>query len=686
MPDMPVPVMEDPAGIPKKDEVSAKKLTEFFKEHYHQGLSRRRPHARSWEMVRAIMHEIHYFAMRNGVLMPLAPDKTRRKIRAIAPVMKPKYRLELGRLNANHLGVTSTPRLGGSGNRYYMADRAQNIMEDWHTAERVQNTFDDGNQALLYYGMIGIHRYFDWFRRRACVNIIPQTKIMPIPYDATSWEEADGIMVLDIVTKQWLEAQDRKAEQAGHKNFRRMAKESSEGYVRDAIGGLGTSVFDFRGQTSSGALALNCYMKPTDKVPSGQWSLIINDTMYRYRSGFGEDGFSLALDNGTAEEPGIIPIEPVYYTKIPDDFYGYGFCEALIPTQREKNRQLSYVVRSTRDNKPIMGYDSTMINVSDITDEESLLVPVQSFLEGGKPPMFHFPAPGVNRDVGAVLSLVDQFADQSVNHESPLLIGEQSRRTEGGPATERLNVNAQAPLQPVIDRIWRAWQNTYPHILDMLKRVWPEERIIHASGKLNIAREFRVKREDVPWSSDVVLTPNPMVAGGRNAMLQLLFQLRSMPSDDGQGFELKSRELRRAMRHMHINPPGMTIIDEEEQRILDRIGLLINDGQTPAIQKTAMEGGAPQLQMENHRKAIELLKTVVLDTSFEFYGPAVKKALMDELEFHDNAMNPEHPDNFDDGIDRLDSLQSENYSNAAEQDMGGFEGQMAIDGIPLGLT
>jgi len=678
-------------GVPKRDRVSARKLTEYIRQHYESGLSKRKPHARGWIMVRSIMREIHHFSMAGGVYRALPPDPRKRKSRAVAQIMKPKYVKELGRYNANEIGVTVTPRVGEGAKRFYMATRGQAIMDQWADDVDLQGIFDEQNQQLLYYGMCGLHAYPDKLYRMARVTPVPGPQIFPIPYDACRPEDCDGLIRVQIVTRQWLELQDEILEsQLGSKEFPHMAREAGQHFRNsgDSIVGL-TSLDDPTGSLE-GAVMLNVWLKPTEQNPSGQWGLIINERMYRYVSGFDEQGNSLALLGGNKNQGtlGRIPLEIIYDVKVPDDFWGYGFCDALIALQRERNRQLSNLVQHAHDNKSFFGYDAKSFDPKKIGDGDSMFIPINTITldNTGAPrsPLFHYPAQQASRDVGAVLQIVSGMADEVVNHESPVISGIQSGRTEGGPATDRLNANANAPLVSVFNRMWRKWKIVFADCLDINKALWPAEKVIRTAGRLNLAREMRVKQEDVPWSWEIILTPNPMVPGGKEAMAQLLFALKSMPADDGQGFELKSHEFRAALRKIGYAIPGLELHSREQERISDRIEWLMGDGQVPQVRDMGRQW--PEMPLENHRLAIELLKDKMLDVSFRFLGPAVQQAMFDQIQFHRSMLDPQNPpDQFDDDIDRAEGLMQETILNAGENDLSGFEGQVALDGMPLGL-
>lgn len=663
------------ADLPRKYKKSAKKLAEFVTEQYRLGLDRRRAHAISWIKVKSIMRGIHYFRIRNGTWYPLR--KKEGQVRAVRKIMKPRYRWELGRLNANQIGVTATPKFGHGERSFFWAERAQSIMPDWIEEERVHDTYDTGNQQLLYFGMMGYYRYMDRFQQRVRLKAVPGTEYFPIPYDAVSLEEADGLMRVQLVSKQWLETQDDDlVRRTGKEDIKRMASKADRRSLTLSSNFAGIGGADQQGGDMQGALVISVWMKPNVLHPEGLWMFLVDDELFRFRGE--EDGNGKVLFNDK------IPHELVYYTKQPDDFWGYGFCEDLYSEQVEANRQLTDIIVNARRNRGITVIDGEAIDPKDIQKEESSLVVARSGSFDARVPIAHFPPQMLSRDVGAILGLVEQGADKAVGYESDILLGRQEGRTEGGPATNLLNANAQMPLQPVVDRIFRAFQATYPEVLDMLRIVWPEEKLVRSPKEAG--REMLIKRDEVPSSQQVTLTPNPMMVGGRNAMMQILFQLRGMPADDGKGNEIKSREFRRSLRLMNANPPGLDLVDKREQRILYRIGLLINDGQKPAVE-AAMSGKFPEQRMEDHRLAMELLKEKILDPAYGFYGPEVKKALNAELEFHANSLSAAfpHPDRFDDDIEDEDAIRSENMLDAEEQDLSGFGGQMVMNGEPIGL-
>lgn len=674
-----IPTTDDVAGLPREERRSAKKAARYFLDEYEQGLQIRRSHSYSWIKVIAIMRGLHYFTLDGGSFRYI--PKKKGEIRAAIPLMDPRYRWELGRLNSNQPGVSAVPRLGRGTLAFYKADRSQAILSDWMDEEDYLTTYDTSNQNLLYYGLQAYHWWVDRYHKRVRVTSVPGCELFPIPAGATSWEEMDGIMRVQLVSKPWLERQD---ERMGP-NGKRMASKATEKSLTMSDNFSGMSSRQRFSGSMKGATVFNVWMKDSERDPGGQWFFLVEDELFRAANGLDERGRSKAMPLG-----GRIPLEPTYYTKKPDDFYGYGFCENLISAQHELNRQVTHLLKWAKENRAFNVFDAGVINLADLQSSESNYVPAAlGGFEGGKLPFMHVPAQSLGPEMGAILELVEKFADRAVGYESGILFGRQEGRTESGPATGMLNDNANTPLQPVVDRIFRAHQKMYPIILDGLQEVWPEEKIVTAAGTENMAREMVVKRDDFPTSKDTVLSPTPMVAGGRNAMIQLLFNLRQLPSDDGKGFELKSREFRRALRMMNINPPGLEIADRKEQRILYRISLLINDGQKPAV-PDAFSGQFPELQAEDHRLAIEILRDKVLEPGYEMYSREVKAALLGEMEYHmSQIVGPgsqlRHPDTFDEAVDDEVARLGERTLDAQENDLGDFTGQVTFSGIPAGL-
>lgn len=671
------------SDLPREVRVSASKAAEYLCEQYREGVRLRSQHIKLWRMVQYIMRGHHYFhSDRMGGLNILAPDPTGRKIRASAPLMKPKYRLELGRLNANQLGVSVLPKTGAGPDRFYLADHGQAVLDNWMNEVDLQKVFDLQNQFLCYFGFCGLLRYSDPLRHQVYVKATPGTQWFPIPSSATTPEEADGLMRVTWVSEAWLETQDNQVLRANNgtwpAGWRHMAEASRKRTDLPPDFMLPPGQLDNRGATR-----IEVWMKPSEaNQGSGEWMLILNDLIYRRAVGFDPQGNSLALPSGTADRWGSIPVEIVYYTKIPGEFCGYGLCGELVSLQRERNRQLSQIIRNARFNKRIIGYDQDSVDPKDIGDEDNSLIPIRLGVDVQRTPLWDFPPPVVSRDVGMMLNLVDHYANQAVNHESNVLVGQQEGRTDSAQATERLFAAANAPLQTVIDNVFYAWSRTFPDVLDMLRKVWPAEKTVEATGPLNRGRELRIAQSQIPESRHVKILPSPMMPDGRFAMMQLMLRMKQLPSDDGQGFELKSREFRKGLRLLNFFPPGMSLGSRDEQRIADRIAMIIGDGNRPGIPPASLSS-SPQQQYENHHLFIDMLRDIVLDPSFQFFGREVQAALMEELEFHKTMLNPPQPDAFNDEILQEDAQRAESYLLADELDLTSNRGDLAEVATPL---
>ena len=140
-------------------------------------------------------------------------------------------------------------------------------------------------------------------------------------------------------------------------------------------------------------------------------------------------------------------------------------------------------------------------------------------------------------------------------------------------------------------------------------------------------------------------------------MIQLLFAMKEMRNDEGNGAEITSREFRKSMMAMGMIPPAIDVTTKVEDRIGQRIELLINDGQQPAIAPS----NGPIQGFEHHAAAKDMLLEVVLDVSFGMYSPQVQNALVAELEFHVQRLEGIHRaiDIFDQGIEAVDSRRQE---------------------------
>ena len=677
-----MPNTDSVAGLPRKERRSARKIAEWFFHQFEEGLTRRAVHARRWMKVDAIMAGFHYVDVRGGVLR-LVPKRHPDEIRAQFPIMVPAYRLELGRFNANDINVSSVPRSGENPQSFYQSDRAQHILRHWIDEISLKDVDDEANQHLLYYGMQAMLYFADPIRKQAWVESIPGPELFPIPYDAPSWRKADGIMRATLFSEQFLEMQDEIFEgEHGRPPERKMARLAGRQSLSPHQSFVGFSAGSQIGGSMSGARGLFIWMKPTEINPHGEMAFMVENELFAYRSGADDKGRSLALPDGK------IPLEPVYYDQRPNRFWGYGFCEELVPPQQEIDRQWTVIVRTAHNNGGFVWYDPSRIDANDIQNgRDAGLVKIKphTYSEGREAPINLVRGDPVTAEVGTVLQLAEQAARKAAGHQSDILTGQAEGRVEGGPGLNILQANAQAPLESVFGRKYRAYKKLYPVVLNMIRRVWPDGKRIRVTGQSNIGREFLFKQQDIPDASELILNPTPIIPNGRNAMMSLLLTLRQLPGEDGNGSEISSAELRQSISLMGMNPPGIDSVDPAEQRIRWRIMALINDLQKPAIPDASQE---PVQQFENHRLAVRLLKEAILDPAFKIYSGEVQTVLLREFQFHKEASSGgggPPPDNFDDAVIRADAQMQDDFLEAAENDPDTSEGTFAPDGIPLGV-
>jgi hypothetical protein len=676
-----VPNTEEVASLPRRERRSASAVADWIETQYTNGQARRALHAVQWIKVTAIMSGIHWFRVNNGVLNPIRQThRGSKKIRAHVPIMEPFYDWQMGRLNSNRIGVSTRPRTGKSQDSAYRAERAQAILDNWTNEIDIENVFDNANQKMLYYGLVAYYRYADPYNNQVWLRSIPGSELYPIPFDATAWEDCDGIMQVTQVSEGWLELQDEIQERmTGQAPRKKMASKST-----DISNSLSTSAISIGyGVTGKGAAIKNVWMKPSQQRPHGEYMFLIEDELYRH--------WTQPVEGVPDPIPMVgrtrrIPLEPVYYKKKPHAFWGYGFLEQLIAPQMEANRQASAIIRSAQQNRNLTFVQDGAVDIKHIQDDEASAIPFQMpAFEQRLLPAFNLPGQPIGRDTLTVFQFAERNAERAAGFESRIIFGEAEGRVEGGPANSLLNQNAQTPLAPVLKRIARAFSATYPAVLDMLRTVWPQEKTVRTVGSQQIGKEILITQNEVPASEDIDFSPAPMLAGGTNAMAQILFNLRQLPADDGQGALLKEPEFRRSLRMLGFDPPGLDIIDPKEERIGARLGMLINDGQRPAIPPINQDQVGQTVQrLEDHRMASNMTRDRVLAPEFVTYGPDVKSALLEELKFHHTMASGVSPDQFDDSVETVDANQQERSLHAIENSMDTNDGQFSHFGSLLG--
>lgn len=657
-----IPNTDTVAGLNRESRKTASEIAKRFRSQIESGIELRRQHSIRWIQTLSIMNGVHYFTIDNYGFYRRLTKMDPNQVWAVVPVLDPFYRWEHGRLSANQLGVTASPVTGNGPAAFYQTKVAQDVMSHWIEEVDLRSFDDEANQQLLTYGMVALFAEKVPHRNQVFVRSFPQCDLMPIPYDARNWQEMDGIMRVITVSKDWLEMQDEMYEQRnGTKPVRKMADKSSaqSAMWHSRFMGFGNNIG--AGSKFNGATACWIWMKPTPLNPFGEHLFMIEDELFGYVSGLDQQGNPIALVNGD------LPLYPVYYVKKPHDWWGYSFCSGLVPMQLEANRQMSELVQSSQINRGFLGYNSQLVNATDVQNCINGLVPFKNpGPEDRLPPLISVQAANVGKDLGAVLQITDQYAKKAAAYESDILMGQQEGRTDSAGATQILAANANAPLQPVLDRKSVALSNVYRDAYRGIGEVWPEQKRIRVNGIDGFGRERLVMKNMMGSPDAISIAPTPLMVNGRNGFMQLIFSLRQMPGDDGKPI-MSAREVRRSLQMLNFSPPGLTLYDPVEQRIKWRINQIINDGMTPAIPDAQHDPQSNQI-LENHQLAFELLREALLDPVATMYSREVKQSLRNELDFHYQLLhqNITKVDTFDAEADEHLSRIAENALDAAE--------------------
>lgn len=675
-----MPNTDGVAGIPRQARKQAEDISNYFFEQFQRGLSMRRQHSINWMKVLSILSGIHYFRIdATGQWWPLRKHDDR-QIRAHVPVLMPYYRRFHGQISSNQIGITASPVTGRSATAAYDGQLAQDAMTHWLEETQMAGVEDEANQQLAIYGGYAYYAEKDRQRQQVYARSFPFCDLFPIPYDARTWSEMDGVGRCTMVTDTWLDMQDELYErQTGQKPTNPMHKMAGSLSAIPNVDYVGFSSGVEWYSRFRGARVYWVWMKPTAlNGYMGEHLFMVENRLMGYVSGLDPEGTSIVAPHGD------VPLYPVYYTKAAHDWWPTGFCEEVVPMQREMNRQFTNMLESAQINRGFLAYDQRAISADAIQDSITGLVGFDPPGPESKSPIIvPVPPTPLGREVGALLQIVDGFAKQAVNFESPILNGEAPGRVEGGPAIQQLNANAQAPNAPLFDRKWRALKRLYPDILDGIREVWPENKKIRVLGGSNLGKEIMVERSRLPGSDSVILSPSPLVPNGRVGMLNFMLQLRQVQTEDGP--LLSTAEFRDGLQMIGLGVPGMAMYDKRKQRIKYRIEQLINDGMKPAI---APAGAGPDNQMlENHALAVELLKEVILDPSFVMYGPDVRVALQAEFSYHQHLLDGvrREVDNFNEQDDNYRSQQADNMLDAAENDPFSSSGLYSPYGVPIGI-
>lgn len=668
------------AGLSRDERLSASRIKDFFLEQYRKGQALRRRHAIAWVMVQSYLRHIHFFNIDpvTGRWYPIPKEEG--KVRVAVPLLLPMFRHTLGFFNSNDLGVSTLPISSGVEYPAAKADRAEAAINGWIDETSFYDVFDRANQFLLAEGTFAYYRYMDFFRKNVFVRALGGSQVFPIPFDSTDPCEDSGVIIASVVSKGWLELQDKFFErQTGQKPVRKMAdktlaKSASMSLAQPFMGGSFGKQFE-------GALTLTVFMKETLDRPGGEYAFIVEDEMFRYASG----DETIPIMGRTRDGEVRLPVEYAHFDKNPNDWLGNSFCESLVAMQAAKDRARSLLERSALMNRAVTFFDQRVIDPKDVQNQDAAFVPANFSQLAGlniRQPIAHVPATPIGRDVVSVLQLQDFDADRAAGFRSGIVFGQQEGRTESGPATSLLAQNAMASLAPAMSRHSMALKRTYEGVLDMARYVWPKDKRIRVLGQNNMGREVRFPdpQKDIPWSSDVILRPRPILPGGRQTQLNILFQLRQIPGQDGvNGSMVKDREFRQSLREMNVLPPGISLGDKPESRIRSQINRLIGDGIRPMARPSVVGDTNDRLARENHRAAVDMYDEAILDDSFESFSPAVQKSLLQQAEFHRYWIQGPDPGAFDDEVQQLQSRQAEQFMSAAEADLFTPEGDFSLD-------
>lgn len=659
-----VPESDNPSSMPREDRRNLEQVAKWLRDdQWEMAVSYRIRVARGWIAVRSIMEGYHYFYIDNfGVWVPLG--KRRGEIRAFTNLMRSRYNRELGRLVDNNITCNAIPRSALSGGAMYKAESAKVMTNAWLEEINMPMIWDEFCQHHLIYGMSALYRYVDHFNQQVVLEAVAGPELYPIPYYENSDQKLNGMFRAKMVTRQWI--QDNVPE--------------AENKVGNSSVSLGdksmflTSDVGMWNSTQDGALAIWFWMKRSRHLPNGLMGLIIEDEIFRYTT-----------------NNGIIPFEISRYQQQSSRWYGIGLCETQVAPQMEHNRQYSDIIKSASFNKGRLFVNRGMFDVNELRDSDQTVITMQEDAYiGEKDPYYFLPPQRTGPDVGAVMALSEQDSRRAAGHESDIIMGQQEGRTESGPATERLNTNASSPLIPCTRRMANALKRTFPACLDMLRTTWPDDKQISTVGQENLPDEIHLKQRDTwPTSQDVIMMPGPILPMGRSEMLNLLYAMKQMPGDDGQGPEISSAEFRRALRMANYIPDGLETLDVEEQRIQQRLKMLFNDGQQPGFDPNDRQLHR-LLMFENHRKAVELIRKKILSPAFtdpKTTSRVVQNAFIDLLNFHMAAMEGDKLSSGGLGLDaeEADGRGMAQTLDIAEQDMFSTDGKMTENGLMMGV-
>lgn len=656
-----VPKAADVTSMPRKDRRDLKALAKWFHEQFTKGMAVRRRVARNWIAVRSIMEGYHYYKINAYGVWSIIP-KRQGEIRAVTGLMYAAYRRELGRLVDNVISVSVLPRSARNGMAFYKADRGQVMLNAWNEEIDIEQIWDEFSQHHLFWGMSALYRWADEQRLQYRVEAVPGPELLPIPYYVTSDVHLDGIMRSKIVSRQWVE--DNVPEATDKLSKQRGGMSESTLYITEDVGQWG--------REEDAATATWIWMMPSKGLPQGLHALMIEDEIYRY------------------EPSSDIPFEISRYDKHPSRWSGVGFCEKLIAPQKEENRQYTDIIKTARFNKGRLFVDEETFNINDLANSDQQIIKTSdAAYMGQRRPYDYFAPQSSGSDVGAVMQIAEMDANRASGHESGILRGQAEGRTDSGPSISILNANAKSPLVPALSRMHRALSRTYPHVLDGISKLWPVDKRVTVIGSQDMPQEIVLGKDNRPSSKEVIIKPGPILPMGRSEMVNLLMTWRQMRADDNKPV-LTIAEFKRAMRHAGMIPPGVDSVDVVEQRILQKLDELFNDGKTPGININDRNFYEIE-KFEDHRRSIELIKRRMLQPAFrdqQIASIAVQQAFRNLLDIHIQFEMgaPGAADDIGLELEKVDALQQEQFLDIQAQDRFSNDGVMSLDGLPIGTN
>lgn len=669
-----IPSGQSLADQPKEVRADAKLIADWTVAHMQNARAERDFLERLWLRVESYMLGFHYFEIDFTGQWRATPLKEG-DVRATRQLMRSRYRRELGRFTDNVLTVQALAASPSNPQAFHKARRAELIINAWQMETQFADAYEDWASQQLYYGLSALHYYKDPRSPQVLSEAWPASELYPIPWDARKDSQLQGLCRSKPMSKAWIEEflGPIAAQKAGKMRVGRRA-----GNFLSGAGVAGKTSDEQAGQVTW------AWILPTRRTPHGQHYILVEDEMFVYVDTPDPDnGIEAPLRNGQ------FPVQLSRYSKAQDNWYGMGLLPTLIGAQAEADRQMSNIVRSGVLSNGKLFINDAVLNMADVQDADQTVI---AFDEGAYDAHEEFfrliPPIPVSRDVGATLALTTENADMAAGHESDIIRGKAEGRVESGPAARLLNINAQAPIAPVLGTMHRGLGQHYANVLDMTAEVWPKEKTVRVVGQYDIVDEMVIRREDVPASADVVFRPAPLLPAGRTEMFNLLLQLRQTPADDGKP-EISSAEFRRGLAAIGMSPPGLELASAKDQRIRQRVRELFGDGQKPG---TLFDDAVSQvlLKLEDPDALGAALTDFMLQPGFNtIASQPVQKAFLEALQLVRQLKlgDPSATQGFDENLDirSYDARKSEETLDAVEQNPETFSGQMVVDGLPLGV-